>query len=125
MKEVEIKFTASLVALLFLVAVSCIAQASSSSRDADPRTMGSATQISGCLQGTPNGYRLVADSGNPHILMGDYAVLKEHVGNRVTLRGYRDNNRDASASGDEGTARRMRFFQVDDLTADNGKCGLE
>jgi len=118
------KLTASLLALLLTAAVSCIGQSNSYSGRADPRATGPATEISGCLQGTANNYRLVADSGNRHLLIGDYRVLKDHVGDRVTLQGYRDNNRDASASGDEGTSHGMRFFQVDNVTADNGKCDV-
>lgn len=87
--------------------------------------MGPTTQISGCLQGTANGYRLVADSGNPHLLLGDYSALKDHVGDKVTLQGYRDNNRDASASSDQGTAHGMRYFQVDSVAAVNGKCNVK
>ncbi len=118
------RLTASLLALLLAAAVSCMGQSKSYSSQADPLAMGPTTQISGCLEGTANGYRLIADSGNPHLLVGDYAVLKDHVGDRVSLQGYRDNNRDASASSDQGTAHGMRFFQVNDVTADNGKCNV-
>lgn len=117
------RFTISLLALLLAAAVSTIAQSHSSYLgQAEPAATGSMTQISGCLQGSPNSYRLMADSGNPHLLMGDQNMLSSHVGDRVTLQGYRDNNRDASASSDEGTPHGMRFFQVDSVTADTGKC---
>ena len=38
------------------------------------------------------------------------------------LTGYRDNNRDASASSDEGTAHGMRFFQVEEIVPESGGC---
>jgi hypothetical protein len=113
----------SLLALLLAAAVSTLAQNKSSYLGpADPGATGPTTQISGCLQGTPNGYRLLADSGNSHLLIGDENALNQHVGERVTLQGYRDNNRDASASSDEGTPHGMRFFQVESVAADQGKC---
>ena len=118
------RLMASLLVLLLAAAVSCIGQNKSYSGQADARATGPTAQISGCLQGTTNSYRLVAESGNSHLLIGDYTDLKSHVGDRVTLDGYRDNNRDASASGDEGTPHGARFFQVDHLAADNGKCNI-
>ncbi len=109
--------------MLLAAALSTLAQNNSSYLgQADPAATGQTTQISGCLQGSPNSYRLMADSGNPHLLMGSENALSNHVGDRVTLQGYRDNNRDASASSDEGTAHGMRFFQVDSVVADDGKC---
>lgn len=120
------RFAISLLALLLAAAGSTIAQNKSSYLgQADPAAAGPTAQISGCLQGTLDDYRLLAESGNPHLLLGDNAVLKDHVGDRVTLQGYRDNNRDASASSDEGTAHGMRFFQVDSVTADKGKCNMK
>lgn len=91
---------------------------------ADPAGSGQSTQISGCLQGSTNAYRLVTNSGNAHLLMGDQSALNAHVGDRVTLEGYRDNNRDASASSDEGTYRGLRYFRVDSVKADTGKCNV-
>ena len=119
------KFAISLLAVLLATALSALAQNNSSYLgQADPRAMGPTTQISGCLQGTPNSYRLLADSGNSHLLMGDEKALSGHVGDRVTLQGYRDNNRDASASSDQGTPHGMRFFQVDSVVVDKGKCNM-
>ncbi|HTV66199.1 MAG TPA: hypothetical protein VMD98_11375 [Bryocella sp.] len=117
------KLATSVLVLLLAAAVSTIAQNRSSYLgQADPAATGSPTQLSGCLQGTPSAYRLMADSGNPHLLIGDEQALSSHVGDRVTLQGYRDDNRDASASSDEGTPHGMRFFQVQSVTADQGKC---
>ena len=48
--------------------------------------------------------------------------LRTHVGHTVTLAGYRDNDRDASASSDEGTANGLRFFQVNEIVSDSGNC---
>ena len=116
----------SVLALLLATAVSTIAQNKSSYLgQADPAATGPMTQISGCLQGAPGAYRLLANSGNPHLLIGDEKILSNHVGDRVTLKGYRDDNRDASASSDEGTPHGMRFFQVDSVTADTGKCSMK
>jgi len=115
------KFAISFLAVLLAAALSTFAQNDSS---ADPRATGPTTQISGCLQGSPNSYHLMADSGNPHLLIGDEEALSDHVGDRVTLEGYRDNNRDAGASSDEGTPHGMRFFQVDSVVADKGKCNV-
>jgi hypothetical protein len=50
-----------------------------------------------------------------HLLIGPNDALGKHVGQMVQLTGYRDNNRDASASSDEGTADGMRFFLVEDV----------
>ena len=116
----------SLLALLLAVAVSAFGQSKSSYLgQADPAAKGPTAQISGCLQGTANSYTLLADSGNPHLLIGDYTTLSSHVGDRVTLQGYRDNNRDASASSDNGTAHGMRYFQVENVAADQGKCNVK
>ncbi|MGA9209442.1 MAG: hypothetical protein WB347_16675 [Terriglobales bacterium] len=58
-----------------------------------------------------------------HMLIGDDQDLSAHVGQRVQLTGERDNNRDASASSDEGTAHGMRFFEVAAIRRVEGKCG--
>jgi len=117
------KFTISVLVLMLAAAVSTFAQSKSSYLgQADPAATGPTTQISGCLQGTPNSYRLIAESGNPHLLIGDESSLSSHVGDRVTLQGYRDNTRDASASSDNGTPHGMRFFQVENVAADHGEC---
>lgn len=116
----------SLLALTLAAALSAFGQSHSSYLgQANPAATGPTTQISGCLQGTPNDYRLLAESGNPHLLIGDETALNSHVGDRVTLQGYRDNNRDASASSDEGTPHGMRFFQVESVAADQGKCNVK
>ena len=57
-----------------------------------------------------------------HLLIGPNDALAKHVGQMVQLAGYRDNNRDASASSDEGTAHGMRFFQVEDIVLEAGTC---
>ena len=113
----------SLLALLLIVALSTLGQSKSSSMgQADPAATSPLTESSGCLQGTSGAYRLVRADGTVHLLMGDDEVLKGHVGDTVTLKGYRDTNRDASASSDEGTAHGLRFFQVDGVATENSKC---
>jgi hypothetical protein len=114
----------SLFVLLLMVAAGSFAQSKSGVMgQEDPAATGPSTQISGCLQGTLGDYRLVRANGTVHMLMGDDKVLSSHMGENVTLQGYRDNNRDASASGDEGTVHGLRFFQVDSVAAVNSKCG--
>jgi len=116
----------SLLAFALAAALGAFGQSHSSYLgQADPAATGPTEQISGCLQGTPHDYRLLAESGNPHLLLGDEAALNGHVGDQVTLEGYRDNNRDASASSDQGTAHGMRFFQVNSVTVDHGKCNAK
>lgn len=115
----------SLMVLLLAGAVSALGQSKSSLlSQANPAATGPTTELSGCLQGAPQSYRLVRENGNVHLLVGDNKALASHVGDMVTLQGYRDNNRDASASSDEGTPRGMRFFQVDSIAADNGSCNV-
>jgi hypothetical protein len=114
----------SLFVLLLMVAAGSFAQSKSGViGQEDPAATGQSTQISGCLQGAAGNYRLVRGNGTVHMLMGDDNILNSHVGDQVTLVGYRDHNRDASASGDEGTVHGLRFFQVDSVAGVNGKCG--
>ena len=56
------------------------------------------------------------------LLMGSNGKLKSYVGHWVELGGNRDSRRDASASSDEGTAHGLRFFQVEEVLADQGSC---
>ncbi len=80
--------------------------------------------ITGCLAGKHDGYRLTEKDGTMHLLLPapENKGLRTHVGNVVTLAGYKDDNRDASASSDEGTAHGLRFFQVNEIVSDDGKC---
>jgi hypothetical protein len=117
------RFGISLSVLTLAAALSAFGQSGSTPMgQADPRGTGPEQQISGCLQGSGSSYRLMSDDGNSHMLVGDMRELSSHVGNHVTLQGYRDNNRDASASSDNGTAHGMRYFQVSGVTNDTGKC---
>jgi hypothetical protein len=115
----------SLFSLLLAASLTAFGQSASTNHEhPDPEATGPSTQIFGCLQGSPGAYRLISQSGNPHLLIGDEESLRSHLGDRVTLQGYRDDNRDASASSDQGTPHGMRFFQVEDVTADSGKCSV-
>ena len=80
--------------------------------------------ITGCLAGHHDGYRLIEKDGTMHLLMPapENQGLRTHVGDVVTLAGYRDDNRDASASSDEGTPHGLRFFQVNEIVSDSGEC---
>ena len=78
--------------------------------------------ITGCLAGRPDQYRLTEKNGTMHLLIGPNDALGKHVGQMVQLTGYRDNDRDASASSDEGTAHGMRFFQVENIVSEPGNC---
>ena len=46
-------------------------------------------------------YRLTEKDGTMHLLMGEAVALDRHVGHIVELVGYKDNDRNASASSDE------------------------
>ena len=117
------RFIVSLLALMVAMGISSFGQSSASAMGkADPSATGAPVQISGCLQGTAQEYRLVEKNGTSHLLIGDGHALEQHAGDIVTLDGYRDNNRDASASRDNGTEHGMRFFQVSGVATDNGKC---
>lgn len=78
---------------------------------ADAGDKGQPTKITGCLEGSSWQYRLVEKNGTTHMLMGENSKLGSHVGDMVTLQGYRDNNRDASASSDSGMMHGQRFFK--------------
>jgi hypothetical protein len=74
------------------------------------------------LQGKPHNYRLVETDGTTHLLMGQSDALSSHMDHIVKLVGNRDNDRDASASSDEGTPHGLRFFQVERIATDAGSC---
>jgi hypothetical protein len=116
------RYLVSLLALLFACTMSSLAQSNSVLGNANPAEVGPQAQISGCLQGTPNQYRLVESDGTTHLLMGDSDALASHVGQKVTLAGYRDFNRDASASSDSDIMHGQRFFAVNDVTQTQGNC---
>ena len=117
---------ASLVTLLLVLSVIALGQGvQSSSSSATLQTVSgpsSESVISGCLSGHPDSYRLTEPNGTFHLLMDENNVLGQHVGETVQLSGYRDNNRDASASSDQGTPHGMRFFLVDSVVSDSGQC---
>ena len=79
------------------------------------------TTVTGCLQGKTDGYYLTEKDGTMRLLMGPDDELNSYVGHWVQLGGNRDNRRDASA-GDEGTPHGLRFFQVEEILADQGTC---
>ncbi len=78
--------------------------------------------IRGCLAGSPNQYRLTTKNGTTHMLMGDEQDLGSHVGQMVELSGKADNNRDASASSNNGMMNGQRFFRVDSVKEIQGNC---
>jgi|SRR5208283_1715863 len=80
------------------------------------------TTVTGCLQGKTDGYYLTEKDGTMRLLMGPNEELRQHVDHWVQLGGNRDNRRDASASSDEGTPHGLRFFQVEEILADQGTC---
>ena|SRR5271166_5628594 len=77
--------------------------------------------VTGCLKGSVNQYYVVEKNGTRHVLLAKGHDLSPYVNHMVTLTGKADNNRDASASSDEGTARGNRFFAVDSVD-DQGAC---
>jgi hypothetical protein len=109
----------SILVLCFAASMSLFAQSNSSTASqANPAASGQPTQITGCLQGKSQEYRLVEKDGTMHLLVGDNSAMAGHVGNEVTLVGYRDNRRDASSS----MGHASNYFQVQSLSSDNGKC---
>jgi hypothetical protein len=121
------RFAISLAVLLLVLSVIALGQGVQSSNSSATLQTANLQQgeslISGCLSGHPDSFRLTEPNGTYHLLMNNTHVLSSHVGDMVQLSGYRDNNRDASASSDEGTAHGMRFFLVDSVVSDSGKCG--
>lgn len=116
-------FLVTLLLVLSFVALGQGVQSSSSSATVQPASISSGeTVISGCLSGNPDSYRLTEANGTFHLLMDVNGVLGSHVGDQVQLSGYRDSNRDASASSDEGTPHGMRFFSVESVVSDSGRC---
>ncbi len=120
--EVMMRYMVALLALLFACTMSSIAQTNPALDNANPAEVGPQTQISGCLQGTTDQYRLVESDGTTHLLIGDSNALADHVGRKVTLEGYSDFERDASASSDSGMFSGQRFFAVNDITQTDGSC---
>ncbi|HEY4900438.1 MAG TPA: hypothetical protein VIH91_06420 [Terriglobales bacterium] len=116
--------------LTFLLVLSAITLGQSASSADDRASLqevsvpaGEAT-ITGCLVGHHDGYGLTERDGTMHLLMPvpENKGLRSHVGDIVTLAGYRDDDRDASASSDEGAPHGLRFFQVNEIVSDSGKC---
>jgi len=107
-------------AIVMALCISSVGQ--STMGKANPAEKGQTTEITGCLHGSSQQYRLVETNGTTHMLIGENRDLGSHVGDMVTLQGYRDNNRDASASGNNGMMNGQRFFQVTSIAADTGKC---
>ncbi len=120
------RLAVSLVTLLLVLSVVALGQgvqSFSSSASLRPVSVPSGeSMIVGCLSGHPDSFRLTEANGTFHLLMDNNHVLSSHVGDMVQLSGYRDNNRDASASSDEGTSHGMGFFSVDGVVSDSGKC---
>jgi hypothetical protein len=122
------RLSVSLLTLLLVLSVMAFGQSANSSTNAtgskEVSVPAGETTITGCLAGQHDGYRLTEKDGTVHLLMPvpENKGLRSHVGDIVTLAGYRDNNRDASASSDEGTAHGQRFFQVNEIISGSGKC---
>lgn len=120
----------SVLLLALLLTLSAVAFCQDANSSANPPSAQKATispnekTLTGCLAGHHDGYRLTEKDGTVHQLMPvpENKGLRSHVGHIVTLGGYPDNNRDTSASSDEGTARGLRFFQVNELVSDSGNC---
>jgi hypothetical protein len=100
------------------------ASASGNANVKDASVPAGETTITGCLSGSRDEYRLIEKDGTVHLLLpvAESKGLRSHVGNVVVLSGHKDNNRDASASSDEGTSHGQRFFQVNEIVSDSGKC---
>ncbi len=121
------KLSLSLVALLLLSSAIAFGQKANSANGGSSTQPASVpageTTITGCLSGHHDEYRLTEKDGTVHLLLSAQKNgLRSHVGNIVELAGHADNNRDASSSSDEGTAHGQRFFQVNEIISDSGKC---
>ena len=120
------RIAAPLAILVFSCCATALAQTSQPSAISPSlRTASLSTQettLTGCLEGKTNGYYLIEQNGTVHMLMGRNRDLRLYVDRWVELGGNRDNSRDASASSDQGTAHGLRFFQVEEVIADNGTC---
>jgi hypothetical protein len=116
----------SLMTLLLVISTAAWAQSDGSPTDrAGLREVSVPTGqsiIVGCLQGKPHNYRLTEKDGTSHLLMGQSDALSGHANHIVQLVGFKDNNRDASASSDEGTPHGLRFFRVESIASDIGSC---
>ncbi len=114
--------------LTFLLVVSAIALGQQSNSSANrvvvqPISVSAGeSTITGCLSGHRDQYRLMENNGTMHLLIGKNGALAKYDGQTVELAGYRDNDRDASASSDNGTARGTRFFLVTDVMQASGGC---
>jgi len=80
------------------------------------------TTITGCVKGSTDGFYLMQQDGTMRLLMGRNRMLRPLVDHWVELGGNRDDRRDASASSDEGTPHGLRFFQVEEVIANQGPC---
>ncbi len=114
------------VTLLLVISTAALAQSGKSASDRAGLQqvsvpLGQAT-IEGCLQGNPHNYRLTEKDGTSHLLMGESDALSGHLNHNIQLVGYKDDDRDASASSDEGTPHGLRFFRVENIASDTGSC---
>ena len=109
--------------LLAIVLLASFALAAAQNPTTDPPQVNSpgASTLTGCLKGSVNQYYVVEKNGTRHVLLAKGHDLSSYVDHMVTVTGKADNNRDASASSDEGTAHGNRFFSVDSVS-DQGAC---
>ena len=113
---------------LFALAVLTCALAQTTNSSGTNETLSSVSlpagqsSIMGCVHGSTDQYYLIEKDGTMRLLMGPNSQLQQLVGHSVVLGGNRDLRRDASASSDEGTPHGLRFFQVEELLADQGAC---
>ena len=120
------KLAASLTFFL-LVCLAC-ASAQTPSASTAPATLQNASlpagesSVTGCVHGSTDQYYLIENDGTMRLLMGPNSQLQQLLGHRVVLAGNRDLRRDASASSDGGTPHGLRFFQVEEVLAEQGVC---
>jgi hypothetical protein len=110
-----------LATLLLSVMATAAAQSSATQTQQTTSKLPGATTLTGCLKGSINQYYVVEKNGTTHQLLAKGKDLTQYVNHEVTVSGTSDNNRDASASSDEGTAHGGRFFSVDSVS-DQGSC---
>src|SRR5271166_117976 len=106
---------------IVLLAAMALATAQNPTSESTQLNTPPTSTLTGCLKGSVNQYYVVEKNGTTHVLLARGHNLSPYVNHMVTLTGQADNNRDASASSDEGTARGNRFFAVDSVD-DQGAC---
>lgn len=118
------KKTITLAAILLLVAAVGLAQdpSASPSTQSTPSSTQSGTQsIRGCLSGSEGNFTLASDSGQTIKLSGDDALLKQHVGHMVDIKGLPEQNASDASAASTGSSQ-PQTFAVNDVQMISESC---